>query len=118
MIVTDADKPVGVMELSSIDTVNQNARFGIMIVDSSGGSRLFLRAVKAFLTWAFTELKLHKVYFRVPVDNEHALKVNRYFGFYQEGVDRDAVFINGQFKDIVVMSLTETEFEGKCKQWD
>jgi RimJ/RimL family protein N-acetyltransferase len=117
MIETDDNIPVGLMELSSIDYTNMNARFGIMIADSSKGSRFFLRAVKVFLRQCFIDLELHKIYFRVPVDNEHALKVNRYFGFVEEGVDRGAVYVDGQFKDIVVMSMTAEEFERKCQKW-
>lgn len=117
MIDTDDDIPVGMMELSSIDYTNLNARFGIMIADSSKGSRFFLRAVKTFLKRCFEDLELHKIYLRVPADNEHALKVNRYFGFVEEGVDRGCVYRNGKFKDIVVMSMTAEEFEGKCQKW-
>lgn len=118
MVTTDDDIPVGLLELSSIDHVNRNAHFGIMIADSSKGSRFFLRAVKAFLRRCYTDLELHKIYFRVPVDNEHALKVNRYFGFVEEGIDRDAVFIKERFKDIIVFSMTADEFERKCQKWD
>lgn len=117
VITTDDDIPVGLLEISSIDHVNKNARFGIMIADSANGSRFFLRAVKAFLRRCYTDLELHKIYFRVPVDNEYAQKVNRYFGFIEEGVDRDAVFINGRFKDITVFSMTAKEFEERCRKW-
>jgi RimJ/RimL family protein N-acetyltransferase len=117
LIETDDNVPVGLIELSSIDYQNMNARFGIMIADSLKGSRFFLRAVKVFLKRCFEDLELHKIYFRVPADNEHALKVNRYFGFVEEGIDREAVYINGKFKDIVVMSMTAEEFERKCQRW-
>lgn len=118
MITTDDDTPVGILELSSIDHENKNAHFGIMIADSSKGSRFFLRATKSFLNRCYKDLDLHKIYFRVPIDNTHALKVNRYFGFVEEGVDRESVYINGRFKDIVVMSMTKEEFERKCQKWD
>lgn len=118
VITTDDDIPIGLMELSSIDYVNKNARFGIMIADSSKGSSLFLRAVRTFLRRCYSDIDLHKIYFRVPVDNEHAKKVNRYFGFTEEGIDRDAVFINGRFKDIIVFSMTAEEFEERCRKWE
>lgn len=116
-ITTDDDVPVGLMELSSIDFQNKNARFGIMI-GAPTGRRFFLGAVKAFLKRCFIDLDLHKIYFRVPADNEHALKVNRYFGFTEEGIDREAVYCSGQFKDIVGFSMTKEEFGRKWNEWD
>ncbi|MCY1364512.1 Spermidine N(1)-acetyltransferase [compost metagenome] len=103
---------VGAAYLLSIDWVVRDCEFAIWI-----GERDFQgRGVGTFATYkalehAFLDLNLNRVYLAVIDNNERAIAVYKKSGFTVEGVQRQAVFKEGAYLDVVQMSILASEFK-------
>jgi RimJ/RimL family protein N-acetyltransferase len=59
---------------------------------------------------AFGEHSAHRLFLDVFVTNDRARHVYENFGFRKEGVMREAVYRDGAYHSLVLMSLLETEY--------
>ena len=57
------------------------------------------------LEFGFDDLNLHRIYLSVFKNNERAISAYRKCGFAEEGVMREAAFIDGQWLDVALMGL-------------
>jgi diamine N-acetyltransferase len=61
----------------------------------------------------FGEYRAHRFFLDVFVDNDRARHVYETFGFREEGVMRDAIYRDGAYHSLVLMSLLESEYQSK-----
>jgi diamine N-acetyltransferase len=59
---------------------------------------------------AFGPYDAHRLYLDVFVNNDRARHVYETFGFRKEGIMRDAIFRDGAYYSLVLMSLLESEY--------
>ncbi len=64
---------------------------------------------------AFSEYSAHRLFLDVFVTNDRARHVYENFGFLEEGVMREAVYRDGAYHSLVLMSLLETEYRSGSK---
>lgn len=111
LAIVDTDTLIGTVQLTQLDRINQQAEYSIMIGEkdrqSKGAGKI---ATRRILEHAFQDLNLQRVYLTVLPDNERAIRLYESFGFQREGLFRQAVFKDGQFADLVGMSLLRHEF--------
>ncbi len=97
--------PVGSVNVRDIDRQNQKGEYGIFIGESSArGKGIGTEAAKLMLRHCFKELQLHRVFLRVYADNFRAIRSYEKAGFQKEAYLRDDVFVNGKFRDIILMA--------------
>jgi len=97
---------VGSVFLRDIDYENQKAEYGIFIgEDSARGRGIGTMAAKMMVNYAFEELRLNKVFLRVFAENKGAVKSYEKAGFEREAYLREEIFLNGRFRDIILMSV-------------
>ena len=58
----------------------------------------------------FGQYGAHRLYLDVFVNNERARHVYETFGFQKEGIMRDAIYRDGAYYSLVLMSLLESEY--------
>jgi diamine N-acetyltransferase len=75
-----------------------------------GYGRAALRAVTAL---AFEEIGAHRLWLDVKPHNERARNLYRSEGFVEEGTLRDALYYDGRFESLVVMSLLRPEWAAR-----
>jgi RimJ/RimL family protein N-acetyltransferase len=110
-IVTGEGKHIGWVDLKNIDKLNKHAELGIAIGDKTYWGRGYgLAAMKKMLHWGFIELGLNKIWLRVEVDNEKAIKSYLRMGYVEEGILREDRLRNGEFIDRLRMSILRSEF--------
>lgn len=61
--------------------------------------------------FAFEALKLHRLELDVYSFNPRAENVYLKAGFRREGIRREAVFLDGQYADDILMSILEDEWK-------
>jgi RimJ/RimL family protein N-acetyltransferase len=89
----------------------QKADLGIMIGEKSYWSQGYgTDALRTLLRFAFSEMNLHRVMLTVYAFNDRAQAAYRKAGFVEEGRRREAVFTEGAYHDIVVMSVLRDEW--------
>jgi len=104
--------PVGTLELFNIDTDNHKAEFGLSFPGRCGVAGI---ATKMFLSKTFKEWRFNRIYVRPLAINEHAISNAKRLGFKQEGIERQVIYKEGQYLDIVVLSLLREEY---IERWD
>lgn len=110
-IITEKGKHIGWIDLKNIDKLNKHAELGIAIGDKRyWGKGYGLSAMKEMLIWGFTQLELNKIWLRVEIDNENAIKSYKYIGYVEEGILRQDRLRNGEFVDRLRMSILKDEF--------
>ncbi len=112
LAILDEGSLVGTVQLTQIDRMNQQAEYSIMIGEKNHQSKgLGRQATRAILNHAFLDLNLHRIYLTVLPDNERAIRLYESIGFQREGIYRKSLFKNGQFIDVLGMSLLRDEYQ-------
>ncbi len=110
MMICDlaSDRPLGSVYIRDIDRQHNKAEYGIFIgEDSARGRGVGTAAAELMLRYCFEEEGLHRVYLRVFADNIQAVRSYEKAGFVREGLLKDDVRIEGEYRDIVWMGRTK-----------
>ncbi len=103
-------QPVGSVYYRDIDPVHHKAEYGIFIGEASArGKKVGSRVAKMMVQYAFEKMHLHRVFLRVYADNVAAIKSYENAGFVREALLHDDVYVNGTYRDIVLMAVINPE---------
>ncbi len=107
------DRPIGTCNLFQVDKVNGSAGIGISIGERSLWDQgLGTEAMLALLDFGFGMVRLERLWLDVYDFNERARRSYEKCGFVLEGVQRRAIFKQGRFIDVHLMSILRDEWEG------
>ncbi len=107
---TASGRAVGSVYLRDIDPADLKAEYGIFIgEDDCRGKGYGTEAARLIVKYAFSSLRLHKVFLRVLKENTAAIKSYEKAGFTREGCFADDVKIDGKYYDIVFMAIINRE---------
>lgn len=102
----DYDQPIGCTYLRDYDRENQKIEYGVFLgSDEVKGKGIGTEILGLTLRFAFEELHVHKVFARVFSDNNASIKSFLKCGFEKEAYLRDEVYVNGQYRDIVLLGI-------------
>ena len=102
---------VGMATLMGIHPINRSAELSVMIGDPTArGQGVGHVAAWLVLNHAFMNLNLNRVWAQVVSDNQPCLKMCQRLGFVTEGTQRQAVFLQGSYCDLVTYSMLRSEF--------
>ena len=102
---------IGNNGLHRVDWKSRVAIFGIVLGEKAyWGQGYGTDATRTILQFAFGELNLHRVELDVYDFNPRGIRCYEKAGFRHEGVRRQAIFCNGQYHDVLTMSVLQHEF--------
>jgi len=104
-------QPIGVIGLHSIDWPHRATSIGYWLDHSHQGRGIMSRSCRALVDALFSELELHRVMIRAGVENAKSRSVPERLGFKQEGVMREAEWVNNRFIDLAVYAMLRHEWE-------
>ena len=97
---------IGFVGFGDIHAVHRSAELGVRIGNESDRGRGYGKeAISLALQYAWYSLNLNRIQLRVFSDNAHALRAYMSAGFEQEGKMRRAAFIDGNWRDVIIMSV-------------
>lgn len=105
IVTEECDDIIGLVSLMDINYINRSAILHIMIGESGQGKGAGTFAVKAMCEYAFKNYGLHRIELDVLADNKRAQHVYEKCGFVQEGIKKQAVYKNGEYKDMLFYAL-------------
>jgi RimJ/RimL family protein N-acetyltransferase len=114
-------KPVGATTLFGVDYVNGNAGIGISIGEKNlWGRGIGTDAMFALMDFGFGQLRLERLWLEVYDYNSRARRSYDKCGFVLEGVQRHAIFKNGRYIDVQLMSILRDEWtaQPRKKSWE
>jgi len=102
---------VGNAGLHGIEPVHLAAEFGIFIGEKQYWNQGYGReAARLMLKHGFEDLNLNRIYLHVYETNPRAVRSYEAAGFKREGVLREAVYKNGKYLDVILMSVLHSEW--------
>ncbi|WP_339247391.1 GNAT family protein [Paenibacillus sp. FSL R10-2796] len=111
IIVKDTGELIGEVVLNEIDPDNRSANIRIGICGQEHrGKGYGTEAMTQMLRYGFETLKLHRIHLGVYTFNPRAVHVYEKLGFQRDGVERDALYVDGEFHNMILMSMLEEEF--------
>jgi RimJ/RimL family protein N-acetyltransferase len=107
----DEWRMIGNSGYHNLEWRNRNAELGIFIGDKTYWDQGYgTEVVKLLLRHGFSTLNLHRIYLRVFEDNPRAIRSYEKAGFVHEGRLRQDEFHDGQFHDVLFMSVLRPEW--------
>ena len=113
IIETKTQRPLGMLSLSGIDSVNRVGEPGRFLIGDEAAAQgipAAAEAMKLLYGLAFDALALRRVWGVVASENRRIIKWQLYLGMKQEGCLRQHLHINGQLQDAVVFGLLAHEY--------
>jgi RimJ/RimL family protein N-acetyltransferase len=105
---------IGNIGIFNLEWPNRSAEFGIFIGDKSLWNKGYgTEAVELILKHGFETLNLNRIYLRVYSTNPRAKRSYDKAGFVTEGTLREAVYKNGKYADVHIMSVLRSEWLAK-----
>lgn len=102
---------IGICALFNVDSTARTCELGITIGDKMAWSQGYGRsAIQLLLQYAFVYHNFHKVTLQVNGRNERAIRAYIACGFVEEGRQRQQVWSNGSYDDLVHMGIL-------CEEW-
>jgi [ribosomal protein S5]-alanine N-acetyltransferase len=102
---------IGNLSLSQIVRgVFQACTIGYALSAEAQGHGYMLEAVRGAVTYAFGELRLHRVQADYMPRNQRSAAVLRQAGFVVEGYAREYLMINGRWEDHVLTAVTNPDW--------
>lgn len=103
-------RSVGSVYFRDIDKLHRKAEYGIFLGEKDAlGKGYGTEAATLMLRYGFEVLELHKIMLRVLADNTAARRSYEKAGFLQEAYLKEDVFLDGQYKDIILMAAINGE---------
>ena len=114
LVIFEREQPVkrvvGVCNFSVfIRSAFQSCYLGYSIDYRDEGRGLMREALAAAIKYAFDDLRLHRIMANYVPTNERSGRLLRRLGFTVEGYARDYLFVNGEWRDHVLTSLTNSQ---------
>ena len=107
---SEKNELIGTCQLSSLNFVTRSAELQIRIGNGKNrGKGYGYTATKKLLHFGFNDQNLNRIYLSV-YRMVPAIAVYDKCGFKKEGVLKDADFVNGQYKNVIIMAILNREF--------
>lgn len=108
---------IGNMGLHRLDLRNRTAVLGVALGEKDfWGQGYGTEAIRTVLRFAFDTLGLNRVELDVFEFNPRAIRCYEKVGFRREGTRRQALFREGRYHDVYMMSILAEEFRGAVVQ--
>lgn len=106
------DQYIGNARLSAIDWINRRCAYGRLIGAADfRGRGLGTQTLTLLLRYAFLKLGMNRVATGVVITNEASLHSNDKAGMVREGVQREALWKDGRYQDVVSFAMTRADFD-------
>jgi RimJ/RimL family protein N-acetyltransferase len=106
MITLPDKKPIGTVAFLNRDRLQKKAELRKLIGDPQyRGRGLAREAASLWIQFGIQGLKLHKIYLNTLDTNIRNIRLNEDLGFRVEGILRDEILVDGEYKDVLRMGL-------------
>jgi RimJ/RimL family protein N-acetyltransferase len=104
-------KPIGNCGFRFLDWHNRSGAIGLQIGEKGLWNKGYgTEIVELLLAHGFGTLNLHRIWLHVFASNKRAIRSYEKAGFVLEGRQRDAVYREGKYEDVLTMSVLRREW--------
>ncbi len=112
-------RPIGMVNYNRVDTAGRSTDIDIIVGEPGYRDRGYgTDALRTFLSFLFDTVGLHRVWLGTYDYNARARHVYEKLGFVQEGVMRQADWVDGRWVDSVIYGIIDHEFRRRSASSD
>lgn len=100
----------GRIGMHHINQQNKIGEIGYWLADGLQGRGIITRCCKALINYGFTALELNRIEIKCAVANDRSRAIAEKLHFKQEGILRQAEWLNGKFIDLYLYALLKTDW--------
>lgn len=110
VILREKGKMIGTSGITSFDAQNRVAEIGYVISPDYWGMGFAVEAAAVLMNFAFCELGANRVEAKYMMGNENSRRVMEKLGMTFEGVQREKLYVKGEYRDIGICSILAKEY--------
>ncbi len=104
-------KAIGSTGLNAVSPKDHHAMFGIAIGEKDYWSKGYgTETCRLLVRYGFEQMNLHRINSGVISFNERSARMHRSVGFKEEGRQREGLYRNGRFYDLIYFGLLRSEW--------
>lgn len=112
------DGHIGNIALENIGAINRSAEFAIIMGDRRHwGKGIARQAGRVLVKHGFRKLNLHRISCGTAEDNISMKNLALSLGMKQEGVRREALFLDGRWVNVVEFGMLRSDFAEESVRW-
>ena len=101
---------LGQVNLQSIDQLSRQGELALVIAQEHWGKGAGREALDLMLRHAFFHLNLNRVWLKVFPENVRAVRLYESAGFAREGLLRQDAFLEGRYRDALIMGMLREDY--------
>lgn len=102
---------LGQVSLQGVDRFTLQGELAVIVSPAHWGKGIATEAIGLMLKYAFHSLNLNRVWLKVFAEHTAAVNLYRKCGFVQEGVLRQDAYLEGRYRDTIIMSVLREDFD-------
>lgn len=110
LLIVDNDRIAGGLGIAGLGSSSRAGEIGYWLDERAQGRGLATRSCRAALNYSFDTRGMNRIQVRAAVDNTRSRAIPERLGFTFEGVQRQAVMVDGNFQDLAVYSMLASEW--------
>jgi len=114
-VIFNGDDLIGRIGLYQIDERSESASIGYWLVREAQGRGIMTAACRTLISFAFSELGLHRIEIRCAAPNTKSQAIPERLGFRKEGVLKDADKVNGRYFDLFLYAMLREEWKAQTE---
>jgi len=105
---------IGRIGMHHINQQNKIGEIGYWLADGQQGKGIVTNCCKAMIKFGFTELQLNRIEIKCGMGNHRSRAIAEKLKFKEEGILREAEWLNGKFVDLHLYAMLKEEW-GRVK---
>jgi diamine N-acetyltransferase len=103
---------IGNCSFMDVDHTARSAEVGLFIGDKSCWNKGYgTEVMRLLLHFGFNSLNLNRIFLRVDEDNKGGIRAYEKAGFVHEGRLRQSIYRDGQYHEMLIMSVLRSEWD-------
>jgi len=100
----------GIISFHNMNWTNKNTSMGYWLVEKYQGRGIITKVCKTLINYAFGDLGLNRVEIKCAETNQKSRAIPERLGFKQEGIIREAEWLNDHYVNHVIYSMLSKEW--------
>jgi len=115
VVVKKEEIHIGNISLQQIDWVNRKAEFAVIMGEKGYWKQGYATESSIILlNHGFNKLNLHRIYCGMAATNLGMQKLAQKLGMKDEGRERQSLYLNGEYVDVLKYGVLRNEFNRNC----
>ncbi len=118
-IIEYNNTPVGMFAIGNINHKYKNCSLERLLIGEKeivGNAPVAFESELLLCDHIFDTMKMHKINGDIMEDNTDMVRFRKYLGYHFDGILRDQYIIQGEFKNTLLVSLLEKEYQSKTRK--